>query len=48
MTYIIVGISILVVVVGAVIYAVVAMRADKSSTRITAFGEAPDDANPPS
>ncbi len=39
-----VGLAILAIVVGSVIYAMVAMRAsDRRSTRMTAFGEAPED-----
>lgn len=48
MAYIVVGISILVVVVGSIVYAMVAMRSKGKSRRITAFGEAPEDTNPPS
>lgn len=48
MIYIVVGISILVVVLASLLYAVVALKTGDKTRRITAFGEAPDEANPPS
>jgi heme/copper-type cytochrome/quinol oxidase subunit 2 len=48
MLYIVVGVSILVIVVGAIVYAMVAMRGgNKPQTRITPFGEVTDDPRDP-
>lgn len=48
MLYIVVGITILVIVLGAIIYAMVALRDDKGpKKRITPFGEITDEDNRP-
>lgn len=48
MLYIVVGITILVIVLGAIIYAVVALRDDKGpKKRMTPFGEITDEPQDP-